>query len=125
MLDRFDAADAAPRLHGYVDRLHDCLQVLPVSRFAVKGAVEIDDVDSLGAGAGKPTGDGNGVVVIDGDVLFAALYQTDTASVLEIDCGNDRHARYPFVERTPLILGSFATAVRSARPVALNAASMA
>ena len=81
-------------------------------------------MDALGALSLKAAGNGDGIVVVDRHLVFPPLDKSHAAAIFEVNRGYDDHASIPFVDNTPLMRASRATASRSALPVALNAASM-
>ena len=69
--------------------LDDRLDRLRIHRMARKAAVEIDDMQMLGAGAGKEQGLGGGIIAIDGGAIHVAFGEADHLPSLEVDGGED------------------------------------
>ena len=88
-------ADAAAELHLHVaaDRPQNRLHRLAVLRFAGKGAVEVDDVQPGEADLHEGARLRRRVVVVDGGVVHLALLQADAFAVLQVDGGEEDHAR--------------------------------
>ena len=88
---RLERADAAAGLHREPDLARDALDDLDVAGHAVARAVEVDDVDPLGALLGELARLGDRVLVVDGHALVVALGEAHRSPAEDVDCGKDDH----------------------------------
>jgi hypothetical protein len=93
-LDGVGVADAAADLDAQV-RVGpgDGLDHFGVLRHTREGAVEVDDVQALGAGVDPASGHGHRIVAEYGGLFHASLAQADALAFLEINRGYDQHHR--------------------------------
>ncbi len=85
-------ADAAADLDRQIGKgSGDGADRIAIDRLAGKGAVEVDQMQPLGAGRDPTSGHLDRVIGEHGLVLHPPLAQAHAAAVLEVDCGNQQH----------------------------------
>ncbi len=92
-LDRLEVADAAAQLDRdlLADHADDLADRELVLRHAGDGAVEVDDVQPLGALLEPVLRHRGGILGEHGGRVHLALLQADAMAVLDVDRGNDLH----------------------------------
>ena len=92
-LDRVEVADAAAELHRdlLADDAHDFADCELVLWHARHRAIEVDDVDSLGALLEPVLRHRGGIFGEHGRRVHFALLQAHAVTVLDVDRGNDLH----------------------------------
>ena len=93
--ERLERADAAAHLEPRAGLARDALDDVDVAGHAVARAVEVDDVDPLGARLEELARLGDRVVVVDGHAVVVALGETHGLAAQDVDCGKDDHRAVP------------------------------
>ncbi len=114
--DRFPVADAAAELDMAGKGLDDAFDRFGIDRMTGKAAIQIDDMDMLGAGRGKDQRLRGGIVAIDGGTVHVALGQADDLAAFEVDGGEDDQGHYPISVRFELVENPRATVLDRLEP---------
>ena len=92
-LDGVQRADATAQLHRHLGPhgINDGSDHACILRLAGKGAIQVHQVDALGALVAPASGHFGRVFGKDRLLVEFALFETDTTAVLQIDRGNQQH----------------------------------
>ena len=93
--ERLKRADSPAHLEPRIRLARDALDDIDVAGHAVARAVEVDDVDPLGAGLEELARLGHRVVVVDGHAVVVALGETHGLAAQNVDCRKDDHRPVP------------------------------